>query len=70
MLREVTKGEQFTILSRGKPVARITSIDSGNERQNALKEVLLSRLKTQEVTGARNWTRHELYDRENPEYAA
>ena len=28
LLREVSKGEEITILSRGKPVAKITSVHS------------------------------------------
>ena len=62
LLREVSKGEEITILSRGKPVARITSVSSEVVKKNGMKNVLLSRLKTQDVTGSRNWTRDELYD--------
>ncbi|MBN2569266.1 MAG: type II toxin-antitoxin system prevent-host-death family antitoxin [Deltaproteobacteria bacterium] len=62
LLREVSKGEEITILSRGKPVARITSFNSEALRQKAMKNILLSRLKTQVITGVRNWTRDELYN--------
>ncbi|MDF1594369.1 MAG: type II toxin-antitoxin system prevent-host-death family antitoxin [Desulfobacterales bacterium] len=62
LLREVSKGEEITILSRGTPVAKITSVNSAALQKNAMKNLLLSRLKAQDVTGSRNWTRDELYD--------
>lgn len=62
LLREVGKGEDVTIVSRGTPVAKITSVRSDALQKNAMKKILLSRLKTQHVTGTRNWTRNELYD--------
>jgi len=62
LLREVSKGEEITILSRGTPVAKITSVNSAALQKNAMKKLLLSRLKAQDVTGSRNWTRDELYD--------
>jgi prevent-host-death family protein len=61
LLREVRKGEEVTILSRGTPVAKIISVNSAGLQKNAMKNLLLSRLKTQGVTGSRNWTRDELY---------
>jgi prevent-host-death family protein len=62
LLREVSKGEEIIILSRGTPVAKISSVNSEGLQKNAMKNLLLSRLKAQEVTGSRNWTRDELYD--------
>lgn len=62
LLREVSKGEEIIILSRGTPVAKISSVNSETLQKKAMKNLLLSRLKTQEVTGSRNWTRDELYD--------
>jgi prevent-host-death family protein len=62
LLRDVMKGSEVMILSRGKPVAKITSVSSAIFQRNAMKKHLLSRLKAQDVTGARNWTRDELYD--------
>ena len=61
LLREVQNGEEITILSRGTPVARIISVNSGALPKNEMKKILLSRLKAQGVTGFRNWTRDELY---------
>ena len=62
LLREVNKGEEIMITSRGTPVAKIISVKSTAHQKNAMKNILLSRLKTQAATGSRNWTRNELYD--------
>ena len=62
LLREVSKGEEITILSRGKPVAKITSVHSEALQKTSMKNLILSRLKAQDVTGSRNWTRDELYN--------
>jgi len=62
LLREVRKGEEITILSRGTPVAKITSINADTAQKKAMKTVLLSRLKAQKIIGFRNWTRDELYE--------
>ncbi|QCQ20803.1 type II toxin-antitoxin system Phd/YefM family antitoxin [Desulfoglaeba alkanexedens] len=61
LLREVGKGEEITILSRGRPVAKITSVSSDILHKKAMKDLLVSRLKAQDVTGSRDWTRDELY---------
>lgn len=62
LLREVSKGKEVTILSRGRPVAKMTPALSESMQKNGMKSILLARLKTQDVTGDRNWTRDELYD--------
>ena len=62
LLREVSKGEEIMILSRGTPVAKIISVKSTVLQKNAMKKHLLLRLKAQVATGSRNWTRNELYD--------
>lgn len=62
LLREVSQGEEVTILSRGRPVAKMISAHLARSQKNGMKRVLLARLKTQRVTGERNWTREELYD--------
>ena len=61
LLKEVRRGEEITILSRGTPVAKITSVSSDTLQKNAMKTLLLSRLKSQSATGFRNWTRDDLY---------
>jgi len=62
LLREAGKGEEITILSRGRPVAKITSIDSLIMQRKSMKSSLVARLKSQPVTTARKWTRAELYE--------
>lgn len=63
VLREVTAGETYTVLSRGKPVAVLAPIsDSVGERQ-AAKSRLIDRLRGQAPTGERDWTRDALYER-------
>ena len=62
LLKEVSKGDEIVILSRGKPVAKITSVDSAALNKSGMKNILLSRLKAQNATGSRNWTRRQLYD--------
>ena len=62
LLREVSKGEEIMIISRGTPVAKIISVKSTALQKKAMKNLLLSRLKAQVVTGSRNWIRNELYD--------
>jgi len=61
LLREVRKVEEITILSRGTPVAKIISVNSAAQQKNAMKNLLLFRLKAQGINGSRNWTRDELY---------
>lgn len=61
VLREVAHGETITVTSRGKPVATISPARAASAQRNAAKKVLLARLNKQPVTGARNWTRNELY---------
>jgi prevent-host-death family protein len=61
LLREVGKGEEIVILSRGTPVAKLTPANAEAFKKNNMKRVLLSRLRAQRATGSRNWTREELY---------
>jgi prevent-host-death family protein len=50
LLRDVATGEVVTVVSRGKPVAVISAAN----HEDAFK--------SQPATGARNWTRDELYE--------
>ncbi len=63
LLRAVSRGEQITVTSRGKPVATITAAQTteGHERA-AARHTLLSRLRAARVTGTRDWSRDELYE--------
>ena len=62
LLRNVATGEVVTVLSRGKPVATIAPARSVRGDREAAKRNLLGRLRQQEPSGARNWTRNELYE--------
>jgi prevent-host-death family protein len=62
LLRDVATGEVITVLSRGKPVATLSPARSGGAQQLLSRQSLLERLRQQKVSGARNWTRVELYE--------
>jgi len=61
VLREAAQGEVFVVVSRGKPVATIGPAKTDAQRHTG-KEALLARLRSQTVTGARTWSRDELYE--------
>lgn len=62
LLREVSRGVQITVTSRGKPVATISAANqAGGSQRVAARRALLSRLRATRATGARNWSRDELY---------
>ena len=63
LLREVSRGAQITVTSRGKPVATISAADQFERRERvAAKRALLSRLRAAPAVGSRNWSRDELYE--------
>lgn len=62
LLRDVATGEVITVLSRGKPVATIGPAGSGGMEREAAKRNLFGRLHQQQPSGARDWTRDELYE--------
>ena len=62
MLRDVSAGEEIVVVSRGKPVARITAVQAGDASRQLAKTALLKRLRGQPVHGVRTWTRADLYD--------
>jgi prevent-host-death family protein len=62
VLREVSRGEQITVVSRGRPVATIAPVREIAAERRSARRMLLERLRNQPVTGARCWTRDELYD--------
>ena len=63
VLRDVTAGETFTVLSRGKPVATIAPYGHDTIRRQPARRRLVDRLRGQASTGERAWTRDELYER-------
>ncbi|MGH6871731.1 MAG: type II toxin-antitoxin system Phd/YefM family antitoxin [Rhizomicrobium sp.] len=63
LLKEVRKGESFTVTSHGEPVARIVPADTpaSDERARA-KERLLQRLRSQPAMNSGPWSRDEAHD--------
>jgi prevent-host-death family protein len=62
VLRDVSRGEEILVVSRGKPVAKITGVDVKEKTRAAAKNALLQRLRSQAIFGPRNWNRAELYE--------
>lgn len=63
VLKQVSQGEEFLVISRGKPVATICPVRKADNAHIAARIALLERLRNQEPTGDRTWTRDELYER-------
>lgn len=63
VLKKVSQGEEFLIVSRGKPVATIAPARVSEKARLASLNILMKRLRVQKAVGARNWTREELYNR-------
>lgn len=63
VLKQVSQGEEFVVVSRGKPVATILPIRKADNSHVTARNLLLERLRHQETTEVRTWTRDELYER-------
>ncbi|MBA3879287.1 MULTISPECIES: type II toxin-antitoxin system Phd/YefM family antitoxin [Sphingomonas] len=59
VLRDVADGESFTVMSRGRAVARVVPIDRQSEMRAI--ERLLAFVETLPICTAGNWTRDDLY---------
>ncbi|WP_372825772.1 type II toxin-antitoxin system Phd/YefM family antitoxin [Polaromonas sp.] len=62
LLRDVATGEVVTVLSRGKPVATIGPVARESGPRQMARQTLLARLRQNKASGARDWTRDELYE--------
>jgi prevent-host-death family protein len=60
LLRDVAKGESFTVMSRGRPVARVLPVDRDHERRSV--EKLLKFVETLPVRRSGEWARNDLYE--------
>ncbi len=60
LLRDVSEGESFTVMSRGRPVARVLPIDRGQEAR--LVHNLLAFVADLPVRHAGAWSRDDLYE--------
>ncbi len=62
VLKKVSQGEEFVVVSRGKPVATISPVRASAKTREAARDRLLKRLGRQTPSGSRRWTRDELYE--------
>jgi len=60
LLRDVADGESFTVMSRGRAVARVLPVDRANEQRAVDK--LLKFVATLPVRRSGEWTRDDLYE--------
>lgn len=63
VLKQVSQGEEFLVISRGKPVATITPVKKTDSSHVAARDLLMIRLAGQQPIGVRSWSRDELYER-------
>jgi len=62
LLKDVARGEEILVMSRGRAVAKVLPFDSAASERKSAQNALLERLSKQPPTGRRNWKRDELYD--------
>ena len=62
LLREVAEGEDVSIVSHGRTVAKIVSAAHEAKSREMARGALMARLSRQAATGERDWTRADLYD--------
>jgi prevent-host-death family protein len=64
LLKDVARGEQIVVTSRGKPVATIGPVvPIADAVREQAKTALMARLAAQPISGVpRDWTRDELYE--------
>ncbi|MEQ1495892.1 MAG: type II toxin-antitoxin system prevent-host-death family antitoxin [Novosphingobium sp.] len=60
MLRDVAEGESFTVMSRGRAVARVLPVDRHKEKRSI--ERLLDYVESLPVRRSGKWSRSDLYD--------
>lgn len=63
VLKQVSQGKEFLVVSRGKPVATIAPVKKADSSRHAARGLLLQRLNAQEPTVTSPWSRDELYER-------
>lgn len=60
LLREVSEGKSFTVMSRGRAVARVLPIDHVQEQHSIRK--LLTFVSSLPIRHSGNWSRGDLYE--------
>ncbi|HSW09118.1 type II toxin-antitoxin system Phd/YefM family antitoxin [Aquabacterium sp.] len=62
LLREVQRGEQVRITSRGRPIATMVPVRQRDDTRELARQQLLERLNARATSGHRDWTREDLYE--------
>jgi prevent-host-death family protein len=62
LLKDVARGEEILVVSRGRAVAKVLPFDSTTSERKSARNALMGRLSKQPPTGRRNWKRDELYE--------
>lgn len=62
VLRDVSRGQAVTVVSRGKAVATIAPAGELQRGREAARQRLLRRLRARKPAGRRGWSRAQLYD--------
>lgn len=60
LLRDVSEGESFTVISRGRPVARVLPVDRHQEKRSVQR--LLAFVAGLPVRHSGEWSRDDLYE--------
>jgi prevent-host-death family protein len=60
LLRDVAEGESFTVMSRGRPVARVLPVDRVQEQRSV--DQLLKYVQHLPVRTSGDWSRADLYE--------
>ena len=60
LLRDVAEGVSYTVMSRGRPVARVLPVDRGQEQRSV--ERLLAFVADLPIRHAVDWSRADLYE--------
>lgn len=60
LLRDVAEGESFTVMSRGRPVARVLPVDRDQEKRSIGR--LLAFVSSLPVRHSGDWSRADLYE--------
>jgi len=60
LLRNVAEGQSFTVMSRGRPVARVLPVDRDQEQRSV--ERLLKFVSSLPLRHSGDWSRDDLYE--------
>lgn len=60
LLRDVSEGDSFTVMSQGRPVARVLPVDRDRERRSV--QQLLAFVASLPIRHSGEWSRDDLYE--------